>query len=181
MKQSELKQLQKKVSEFLEERSIILTEQEKKNIEITDVGLNEFPVQGMGLITYINNDQYCAKELVLFGGQTFVQHKHPPINEYPGKRETFRCRWGTVYLYVEGEQTNDRKAVVPRGSEEYYTVFHEIILTPGEQYTIEPDTWHWFQAGSEGAIISEFSTTSYDEADVFTDPRVKRIQEITNE
>ena len=54
------------------------------------------------------------------------------------------------------------------------SVFHEIVLHPGEQYTIMPETWHWFQAGPEGAVISEFSTRSTDETDVFTDPRLVR-------
>jgi hypothetical protein len=31
-----------------------------------------------------------------------------------------------------------------------------------------------YQGGPEGAIVSEFSTRSRDEADVFTDPRVVR-------
>ena len=35
-------------------------------------------------------------------------------------------------------------------------------------------TLHWFEAGDEGAIVSEFSTQSRDDADVFTDPRVVR-------
>jgi D-lyxose ketol-isomerase len=34
---------------------------------------------------------------------------------------------------------------------------------------------HWFQAGAEGAVVSEFSSTSRDEYDVFTDPRIVRI------
>ena len=54
------------------------------------------------------------------------------------------------------------------------SVFHEIILNPGEQYTIMPETWHWFQAGAEGAVISEFSTRSTDETDQFTDDRLVR-------
>ena len=37
-----------------------------------------------------------------------------------------------------------------------------------------PDTLHWFQAGVEGAIVSEFSTRSRDETDVFSDPRIVR-------
>ena len=37
-----------------------------------------------------------------------------------------------------------------------------------------PDTLHWFQAGDEGAIVSEFSTRSRDETDVFSDPRIVR-------
>ena len=51
----------------------------------------------------------------------------------------------------------------------------DIVLAPGEQYTIPPDTLHWFQAGGEGAVVSEFSTTSRDELDVFTDPAVRRV------
>jgi D-lyxose ketol-isomerase len=42
------------------------------------------------------------------------------------------------------------------------------------QYTIEPDTLHWFQAGDDGAVVSEFSTQSRDGLDVFTDPRIQR-------
>ena len=54
------------------------------------------------------------------------------------------------------------------------TVYHEVILNPGEQYTIMPETLHWFQAGPDGAIVSEFSTRSTDETDVFTDPKIER-------
>jgi D-lyxose ketol-isomerase len=50
----------------------------------------------------------------------------------------------------------------------------EVELRPGEQFTIPPDTLHWFRAGDEGAIVSEFSTQSRDETDVFTDPRIVR-------
>jgi D-lyxose ketol-isomerase len=50
----------------------------------------------------------------------------------------------------------------------------EIVLHPGEQFTIPPDTLHWFQAGDDGAVVSEFSTQSRDDLDVFTDPRVVR-------
>jgi D-lyxose ketol-isomerase len=37
-----------------------------------------------------------------------------------------------------------------------------------------PGTLHWFQAGPEGAIVSEFSTQSRDELDEFSDPAVRR-------
>ncbi len=42
-----------------------------------------------------------------------------------------------------------------------------------------PDTLHWFQGGPEGAVVSEFSTRSTDEADVFTDPAIRRAPEVT--
>jgi D-lyxose ketol-isomerase len=92
--------------------------------------------------------------------------------------ETFRCRWGEVYLYVEGPREKSIRATIPKGSEPYYTVFHEIVLKPGQQHTIPPNTLHWFQAGPEGAIVTEFSSTSRDEFDIFTDPRIKRIPEV---
>lgn len=33
---------------------------------------------------------------------------------------------------------------------------------------------NWFQAGEDGAVISEFSTRSTDETDVFTDKKLVR-------
>ena len=112
--------------------------------------------------------------------QIVPEHLHPPVPEknYPGKMETFRCRWGTVYLYVEGEPTENPKAKIPEERKEYFTVWHEIILKPGDQYTIPPNTKHWFQAGDEGAVVSEFSSPSYDEYDVFTDLDIDRLAEL---
>ena len=49
-----------------------------------------------------------------------------------------------------------------------------MLFRSGLQYTLMPDTLHWFQAGAEGAIVSEFSTKSRDDADVFTDPAILR-------
>ena len=95
-------------------------------------------------------------------------------------QETFRCRRGRVYLYVAGEATPRPHCGPPAGSESAYTVWHEIALAPGEQYTIPPDTWHWFQAGDEGAVVSEFSSTSTDEHDIFMDPRIVRAPAIAD-
>jgi D-lyxose ketol-isomerase len=93
----------------------------------------------------------------------------------PGKQETFRCRWGEVYLYVPGDPARTcSKAVLPEGKRAAFTVTREIILKPGDQYTLPPDTLHWFQGGPKGAIVSEFSSTSTDENDAFTDKEIKR-------
>ncbi|WP_026688381.1 D-lyxose/D-mannose family sugar isomerase [Alteribacter aurantiacus] len=175
MKWTNVVETQEKAYGLLKQAGIVLTEDEKKSIEIAEFGFNEFDKQGLSLITYINNEKYCAKELVLFPKQTCPEHRHPPLGSSPGKMETFRCRWGEVWLYVEGEPDDNIECVVPAGSEDYYTVFHEIKLSPGEQYTIPPNTLHWFQGGEKGAIVSEFSSTSKDEHDIFTDTRIKRI------
>jgi D-lyxose ketol-isomerase len=164
---------------MLEQIGVVLTQEEKASVEVADMGLGELEKSGLQLITYVNTDRYCAKDLVLMPRQTCPEHKHPPLGPgNPGKMETFRCRFGKVFLYVEGWPAAAPKAQPPTGSEPYYTVFHEVELNPGEQYTIAPDTLHWFQAGDEGAVVSEFSSTSHDESDIFTDPRIRRMPTI---
>lgn len=158
----------------LEQAGIVLTPAEADRIEVADFGLSDLTRQGLQLITYVNTERVCAKELVLFPRQTCPEHRHPPLGGLPGKEETFRCRAGLVYVYLPGPVTPEIGAVLPRASEQHYTVFNEYVLEPGMQVTIPPDTLHWFQAGDEGAVVSEFSTRSTDEHDVFTDPNVRR-------
>ena len=160
---------------YLDRAGIVLTPAEAANIEIADLGLGEFETTGLALVTYINTQRCCAKELILLPHQTCPQHFHPPVGDQPGKEETFRCRWGEVYLYVTGDPAPNPRAVPPPNRASTYTVWHEVILRPGEQYTIYPETWHWFQGGPDGAVVSEFSTRSTDENDLFTDPAIKRV------
>jgi D-lyxose ketol-isomerase len=162
--------------DMLRDAGIVLTPHEADTMELATLGLDDFERTGLGLVVYENNDRYCAKELILLPRQTCPQHRHPPVGDDPGKRETFRCRAGVVYLYVEGPPAQSPHATPPTGDEAHYTVSHEVVLHPGEQYTIEPGTWHWFQAGDAGAIVSEFSSTSRDESDEFVDPRIRRVE-----
>lgn len=158
--------------EYYEKTGIVLTAEEKAKIEVADFGLGSVETVGLQLLTYINTDRVCAKEMVLTPYQTCPEHKHVPTDGISGKEETFRCRYGKVLLYVEGDGSADTaRANIPPTS---VGVFHEIVLNPGEQYTIMPETLHWFQAGEEGAVISEFSTRSTDGTDIFTDVRVIR-------
>ena len=139
---------------MLEQAGVVLTDAERAGIEVADFGLGRLDEIGLQLLVYVNTDRVCAKELVLFPGQACPEHRHPPVEGSPGKEETFRCRTGSVLLWVDGHG--------------------ETLLRPGQQVTIPPDTLHWFRAGDEGAIVSEFSTRSRDERDVFTDPRIRR-------
>ena len=175
-------ELKEKSYQMLKKAGIVITEEEYKNMEVVDAGLGIPEIIGLQIVVYVNNERYCAKELIMLPGQICAEHKHPPISKTnPGKQETFRCRWGEVYLYVPGEPTKNPKAKLPEDRKKYFTVWHEIILKPGQQYTIPPNTLHWFQAGKDGAIVSEFSSQSIDETDVFTDPDIKRIPEIVDE
>jgi D-lyxose ketol-isomerase len=139
---------------MLADAGIVLTPAERAAIEIADFGLGRLEEIGLQIVVYVNTERVCAKELVLFPGQACPEHRHPPVEGQPGKEETFRCRRGTVHLRVADE--------------------NEIVLQPGDQFTIPPDTLHSFHAGEEGAIVSEFSTRSRDESDVFSDPRIVR-------
>ena len=132
---------------------IALKDSERAGIEVADFGLSRLREQGLMVLVYVNTDRYCAKELVLYPRQTCPEHRHPPFDGGPGKEETFRCRRGRVTLHVDGS---------------------ELMLGPGEQFTIPPDTLHSFTAGPEGAVVSEFSSASRDDLDVFTDPQVRR-------
>ena len=139
---------------MLADAGIVLTSAESEAIEVADFGLDDLERWGLQIVVYVNTDRVCAKELVMFPNQACPEHRHPPVDGEPGKEETFRVRRGSVRLWVDGDG--------------------EVVLGPGEQHTIPPDTLHRFEAGEEGAIVSEFSTRSRDESDVFTDPRVVR-------
>ena len=117
--------------------------------------------------------------MALLPHQTCPEHRHVPTGGMPGKEETFRCRFGQVYLYVEGE--GDAECISGALPPTRVTVFHEVVLRPGEQYTILPGVRHWFQAGEEGAVVSEFSTHSTDETDCFTDPDIVRMPVIEDD
>lgn len=162
----------KRAAALLAEAGIVLTAREADSIEVADLGLSRLEETGIQIVEYVNTERVCAKELVLFPWQLCPEHRHPPVDGTPGKEETFRCRAGLVYLYTEGEPTPQPAARPPRDA--VLTVWHEVVLRPGDQHTVAPNTLHWFQAGAEGAIVSEFSTRSRDDLDVFTDPRIVR-------
>ena len=153
----EQRQAQVYAAEQLAAAGIVVTDDERERIEVADFGLGRLREVGLQLLVYVNTDRYCAKELVLFPHQTCPEHRHPPFDGTPGKEETFRVRRGSVRLRVGDD---------------------ELELGPGDQYTIPPDTLHRFQAGPDGAVVSEFSSTSRDELDVFTDPAITRAPEV---
>jgi D-lyxose ketol-isomerase len=171
---TEVATARRRAARILDEAGIALTPEERERIEIADFGLSRLDELGLEIVVYVNTERVCAKELVLFPRQTCPEHRHPPFDGTPGKEETFRCRRGLVYLYTEGAPSPAPSAQPPDADRSVFTVWNEIVLAPGEQYTIPPNTLHWFQAGDEVAVVTEFSTTSRDELDVFTDPRIRR-------
>jgi D-lyxose ketol-isomerase len=169
---------QQQSQELFHKAGIILTETETNQIEIADFGLGEFEKTGLGVLVYVNTERVCAKELAMLPHQTCPEHRHPSVGNSLGKEETFRCRWGKMYLYIPGEAAVHPHSAPPAGRENAYTVWHEIAFNPGEQYTLTPNTLHWFQSGPEGVVVSEFSTHSTDENDIFTDEEIARITKL---
>ncbi len=167
-----------KTIDYLGKVGIVLTAQERERIEVADFGLASLNDFGVQLITYVDTERVGAKDVVLMPGQTVPEHRHPPVNGGEGKEETFRCRWGTIFMYVEGPPTANPHAHVPAAHKPFLTVWHEVVLGPGDQYTVFPNRVHWFQAGSQGAVFSEFSTAGTDAYDIYTHPDVKRIPEV---
>lgn len=175
----EVKKIRERAARMLRKAHIAVTPYEKENIEVSDFGLGDIENIGLLVVVYANNDRYCAKELVMFPRQFCPEHRHPPLSEKnPGKQETFRCRFGEVYLYVPGEPASNPKAKIPEKYGTFFTVWKEVVLRPGDQYTLLPDTLHWFQAGEKGAVLSEFSSTSTDGNDVWTDPKLRRLPRV---
>ena len=180
LSKEEFEKYRQQTIELFAKADIVITEDEKSRIEIADFGLSQFEETGLGVLVYVNTKRCCAKELAMLPRQTCPEHRHPTVGSELGKEETFRCRWGKVYIYVSGEKTDAPKANAPSGRENAYTVWHEIVLNPGEQYTLTPDTLHWFQSGDEGAVVSEFSTRSTDENDIFTDEEIQRFTKLSD-
>lgn len=158
---------------------LCLTDAEAAAIEIADFGLGRYAEFGLAIHVYVNTRRCCAKELMMLPGQTCPEHLHPAVDGEPGKEETFRVRSGEVWLHLAGNADEAAKqaalARLPADKRGTVTAFRTVHLLAGEQATLCPDTKHWFTAGPQGAVVSEFSTRSRDEADIFTDPAIVRV------
>ena len=159
-----------------------LRDDEVSHLEIADFGLGRFTEFGLAIHVYVNTKRCCAKELMMLPHQICPEHRHPNFigdSVELGKEETFRVRSGEVYLHLPGpcntEIRQSALARLPEDKRDSVTVFYTIHLKAGDQYTLPPETLHWFCAGPEGAVVSEFSTQSRDDADVFTDPAIVRV------
>lgn len=166
-KQREIRQ---KAILLFEKAGIPLTEKEKREqLVIVDFG-QDFWELGIVMMTTINAPRYCGRYILFFPGQSCAQHWHPDIDGKPGKEETFRVLWGTVYAYGEGENAGEIRAKIPAGHDAYYNHRRESVLQPGDQMTVRLHERHWFQAGPDGAIAYETGSPARDEYDLNDDP-----------
>lgn len=162
--------------EMVKRAGVVVRDEEFEHIEVADVGLSELPATGLQILTLFSTEWVAGKLLILRPNQFFPQHRHPPSEKdgSPGKQEVFRGHSGRVYLYVPGEAARAPKASPPEHRRKYCTVWHEVVLLPGDQYICPPNTWHWFQAGPEGGVMWSFSSKATDAQDEFADPQISR-------
>lgn len=76
--QAEQQEAQAFAARELEAAGVVLTNEERLSIEVTDFGLSRLKEVGVQLLVYVNTDRCCAKELVLSPGQMCPEHRHPP-------------------------------------------------------------------------------------------------------
>ena len=178
---SAYRQAQERAAALLRQTGVALREEELATISVADFGLGELEESGAQILTLLDTEEIAAKLIALFAGQTLPEHRHPPLGDYPGKAETLRCEWGEVYVYAPGPASPNPLGHPPARRRETYTVWHESILRPGEQITLVPNTWHWFQAGPEGCVVWSFSSRAVDVQDHFTDPQIERVTVVTED
>jgi D-lyxose ketol-isomerase len=176
---SEASKARERAAEFIKKARVHITAEEIDRIDPVDFGLSRLDTEGAEILTMVQTDRISVKLLVLFPNQTEPEHWHPPVGSDPGKEETIRIIWGTVYFYIDGPDTLERGFIVP-GKENVYTLRHELTLKPGDQLTCKPGEKHWFQAGGEGAVLFSFSSVARDILDGFTDPAINRKTEIVD-
>ncbi|MDT8306128.1 MAG: D-lyxose/D-mannose family sugar isomerase, partial [Anaerolineae bacterium] len=56
-------EVRERTAAMLAEAGIVLTPEEVARIEVADFGLGKLPETGLQLITYVNTERVCAKEL----------------------------------------------------------------------------------------------------------------------
>jgi len=177
---SEAKKAREKAAELIRKAGVFITPEEENKIDPVDFGLSHLDIEGAEILTMLQTERISVKLLALFPNQTEPEHWHPPVGTDPGKEETVRVVWGTVYFYVDGPDTL-AKGFVPKGKEGVYTLRHELVLKPGDQLTFAPGKKHWFQGGSEGAVLYSFSSVARDVLDGFTDPDIDRVTKIAED
>ena len=154
---------------LLEQSAVSLTPSELQNLRVLDYGLGHPRVEGLQNITLLVTERLEVKVQILLPGQTVPEHLHPPYDHTDGKEENIRVVRGSLRVYLEGPDTM-REGVLPAGKGAWYTVRNERILGPGQNISILPGRYHWFQGGSQGVVALSFYTRADNTRNRYRDP-----------
>jgi D-lyxose ketol-isomerase len=172
--ESEYKHAQKKGIDLIKGTCLSIKEEEFANMSVADFGLGDLHTFGAQILTLINTNKVAVKLIAMHPYQILPEHWHPKIDRYEGKEETLRIEWGILYLYLPGEAAKHLTAKIPKIMGDFLKSRHELVMYPGDSFTIPPNTPHWFQAGQRGVVTWSISSQVFDLQDKFTDPRIKR-------
>lgn len=150
--------------------SFPLSAAEIQAIRVNDFGLNNLPVEGFAFVDLLRTERVRTTLMIFLPNQTLPQHKHPPYDNEPGKEENLRVLWGEFTVCVEGAETAGVENMIPPGKADYYTARKAVVLETCMQFTIPPNTAHWFHAGPEGAVVLACQTRVDEERNHFYDP-----------
>lgn len=171
MTAADTEQVEREVRELVENSGFEISEEEWKGMILNDFGMGDFRIEGAAIIDILRSNFVRTTILVLLPGQTLPEHKHPITADSPGKEETLRVLFGSVITFQPGEDTTAAPAYsIPVGKETYYTSRRAVVLGKGDQQTLPPDEFHWFQAGPDGVVTIEFQNRIDETQNIFSDP-----------
>lgn len=162
---------------MITDAGIILTQKEIEYMDVADFGLSQLLVEGAQITALADTDFISIRLIALLPNQTEPEHWHTAIEGKPGKEETVRVISGKLYFYIPGTDTI-KEGHIPPDKEKWYTCRNEQIMKPGDQITLKSGTRHWFQSGTEGAVIICFCSAAVDALDPFTDPNIVRVTNV---
>ena len=82
-------QIASQVKDMLNQARIVVTEEEMGQLEIAEYGMDLWSSIGLQIIVYVNTENCCAKEMILFQRQTCPEHRHPPMQGSAEKKKLF--------------------------------------------------------------------------------------------
>ena len=165
-----LKEAKQQAEDLIHKSGFVLSDQEQQDLAVNDMGLGNILQEGLVFVDILRSARLRITILVLLPNQTLPQHRHPPYETEIGKKETLRVLYGQTRLYVPGQENNPQ-ILIPAGKEAFYTARHEILINRGQQYTIDPNTEHWFQGGPDGAVNLCLQNRVDETKNIFNDPQ----------
>ena len=76
----------KKTVQMMKRAGIVITPEERARVEVADFGLGELEKTGLEILTYVNTERVCAKEIIMFPRQTCPEHRHPTVDGRAGTK-----------------------------------------------------------------------------------------------
>lgn len=111
---------------------------------------------------------YLGHDIYLLPGQAIPEHHHiEGVQGYGPKMEAWRIINGTVTFYGEYNHGNGEKLIseLPKDQqpwgfgEDWFRSTYYVTLKAGDVYVLkDPESWHFQEAGENGAIVSEYAT-----------------------